>query len=69
MLAESLGARIRAMAERWGFSTEELAEELTRAAADPAKAALWVERDERDFGGCITPDDFVKAYCRARGLQ
>jgi hypothetical protein len=28
--------RIRAMARRWGYSTEELSEELVFAAADPA---------------------------------
>jgi hypothetical protein len=62
MLAESLETRIRAMAERCGFSTEELAEELTRVAADPAKAASWVERDERNYGQCVTPAAFAAAY-------
>lgn len=47
-VAAELEARIRAMAHRWGFSADELREELARAAADPAKALLWVERDEFD---------------------
>jgi hypothetical protein len=45
-----LVSRIRAMAKRWGFSTDELSEELERAAADPSRALLWVDRDERTFG-------------------
>jgi hypothetical protein len=43
-------ARIRAMAKRWGFSPQELTEELNRAAADPARALVWVEHDEAKFG-------------------
>lgn len=42
--------RIRRMAKRWGFSPDELTEELNRAAADPTKALLWVEHDEWKFG-------------------
>jgi TubC N-terminal docking domain len=45
-----LFARIRAMATRWGFSPEELTEELNRATADPTRALLWVEHDESKFG-------------------
>jgi len=41
-----LETRIRAAAERRGFTPEELAEELALAAADRAKALQWVEHDE-----------------------
>jgi hypothetical protein len=44
-----LEERIRAMADRWGFAPEDLAEELARSAADPAAALVWVKRDERRF--------------------
>jgi hypothetical protein len=50
-----LTARIRAMARKWGFSTQELAEEFSRAAADPAAELLWVEHDEAKFGTGDTP--------------
>lgn len=46
--------RIRAMAKRWGFSPEELTEELNRAAADPASTLMWVENDEAKFGTGVT---------------
>jgi len=61
-----LEQRIRAMAERWGYTAEELDEELIRAAAGPAKSLLWVERDERVYGQCVTSDDFALAYENAR---
>jgi hypothetical protein len=49
-LPGDLEARIRAMAARWGFSPDELAEELSRAADDPVRSLLWVERDESLVG-------------------
>jgi hypothetical protein len=48
-------ARIRRMAQRWGFSPEELTDELNRASADPTRALLWVENDETKFGTGDTP--------------
>lgn len=45
-----LETRIRTMAKRWGFSAEELADELARASNDPTRALLWVEHDESRFG-------------------
>jgi len=41
--------RIRAMARRWGYSTEELSEELVFAAADPAASLRRVESDESQW--------------------
>jgi len=64
-----LEQRIRIMARRWGYSAEELAEALAGAQSDPEGWLAWTERDERDFGGCVTPDDFAEAYRRARDLQ
>src|SRR5271165_3989009 len=46
--------RIRLMARRWDFSVEELAEALTGAKSDPQGWFVWTQRDERDFGGCVT---------------
>jgi hypothetical protein len=46
----TLEARVRAMAMRWGFSPDEIIEELGRAATHPASELLWVEHDERKFG-------------------
>jgi hypothetical protein len=48
-------ARIRSMAQRWGFSPEELTDELNRASADPTRALLWVENDETKFGAGARP--------------
>lgn len=45
-----LNSRIRRMATRWGFSANELADELSRASLDPTRALLWIERDESRFG-------------------
>jgi hypothetical protein len=63
-----LEQRIRAMAARWGYSPEELVEALERAQSDPQGWLIWIERDERDFGNCVTPHDFAEAYRRAQGL-
>ena len=67
-LATDLEARIRAMAKRWGFSPNELTEALASAKSDQRGWMAWAERDERDFGGCQTPDDFAIRYRRLRGL-
>jgi hypothetical protein len=64
-----LNARIRKMAQRWGYSPDELQEVLTGAQSDPLGWMAWTERDERDFGGCVTQQDFAKAYARVRGLE
>lgn len=64
-----LEQRIRAMAARWGYSAEEVAEALAGAQSDPKSWLAWTEGDERDFGGCVTPEVFAKAYQRARSLQ
>ncbi len=63
-----LEQRIRAMADRWSFFDDELAVALAGAQSDPESWNTWTERDERDFGGCVTQQDFAKAYARARGL-
>ncbi len=63
-----LEQRIRLMAKRWGYSAEELAEALAGAKSDPQGWLVWTERDELDFGGCVTREDFVQAYARIRGL-
>jgi hypothetical protein len=68
-LLAAFEARIRTMAARWGYSADELAEELSRCVANPAKCASWVERDERNFGDCVTPADFAAAYRRLRGTS
>ena len=49
-VSDDLVARILRMARRWGFSPDELTEDLNRAAADPGRALLWVEHDEQKFG-------------------
>jgi hypothetical protein len=69
LLSAALDSRISAMARRWGYSAEELAEALTGAHSDPLGWIAWTERDERDFGDCVTPEDFGEAYRRARGLE
>jgi hypothetical protein len=53
---DDLEARILAMAKRWGFSLEELAEELAGAATDRARSLLWVKHDEVRFGNAETPN-------------
>lgn len=50
---QSLLDRIRAMAQRWGYSTEELSEELAFAAANPAASLRWVELDESQWVDCV----------------
>lgn len=56
------------MAKRWGYSSAELQEALTNAQSDPQGWMAWTERDEQDFGGCVTPEDFAARYRRLRGL-
>jgi hypothetical protein len=63
-----LSERIRMMAKRWGYTELELAEALAGAESDPRGWFIWTERDERDFGGCISPSDFAARYKRLRGL-
>lgn len=63
-----LEQRIRLMASRWGYSAEELAGALAGGQSDPEGWLAWTERDERDFGNCLTPHDFAEAYRRLRGL-
>jgi hypothetical protein len=53
--ALSLETRIRRMAARWQFTPEELAEELARAAKDPARSLAWVAWDEHWTGGGTDP--------------
>jgi hypothetical protein len=67
--SDDLVARILRMAKRWGYSPDELQEALTGARSDLQVWTAWTERDERDFGGCVTQQDFAKAYVRARGLE
>jgi len=57
------------MAARWQYSAEELAEALAAAAVDPHGWLSWTERDERDFGSCVTPEDFASQYAHTRGLS
>lgn len=64
----NLGERITKMAKRWGYAPDELLEALTGAQSDPQGWMAWTERDERDFGKCVSADDFAQAYKRARGL-
>jgi len=64
----TIDERIRNMAKRWGYSPDELQQALTGAQSDRKGWMAWTERDERDFGGCVTPEDFTRAYARARGL-
>jgi hypothetical protein len=61
--------RIREMAARWHYSVAELAEALAGAQSDPQGWLAWTEQDERDFGNCVTPEDFAQAYRRTRGLE
>lgn len=67
-VAPDLEARVRSMARRWGYSPEELAEALALANSDPRPWLAWTERDERDFGQCVTAEDFAAQYVRVRGL-
>jgi precorrin-2 methylase len=60
--------RIRTMAKRWGYSSDELADALARAKSDPKGWLAWTEADEQDFGMCQTPEDFARQYARLRGL-
>jgi hypothetical protein len=60
---------IRTMAARWSYSNYELAIVLAGAQSDPEGWMAWTERDERDFGGCLTPKDFATRYARLRGLS
>jgi hypothetical protein len=64
----SLAVRIRLMAARWHYTHDELQKALTGAQSDPQGWMAWTERDERDFGGCVTHEDFREAYIRARRL-
>lgn len=57
---------IRTMASRWQYSAEELGEALAEAAIDPKSWLRWIERDERDFGGCRSPDEFAARYTQLR---
>jgi hypothetical protein len=66
--SHNLEQRIRLMAKRWGYSAEELAEALAGAKSDSQGWLVWTERDELDFGACVTREDFVQAYARIRGL-
>jgi hypothetical protein len=54
--------------QRWGYSATELAEALVSAESDRRGWLIWTERDERDFGSCITPAGFAAQYVRIRGL-
>jgi len=65
----SLDDRIRKMAQRWGYSTDELQEALAGTQSDPQGWMAWTERDEREFGSCVTPEDFATRYARLRGLS
>jgi hypothetical protein len=65
----SLDERIRNMAQRWGYSADELQEALAGARSDPQGWMAWTECDERDFGGCMTAEDFAARYARLRGLS
>ena len=56
--------RIRPMAARWQYSAEELVEALAAAAVDPEGWLSWTERDARDFGDCVTPEEFAAQYAR-----
>ena len=58
-----LNARVRKMAKRWGYTADELQEALAGAQSDPQGWMAWTERDERDFGNCVTPEDFATAIC------
>jgi len=68
LAAVRLDGRVRAMATRWGYTPEELAEALAAASSDPAGWLLWTEKDERDFGDCVTSVEFAAAYRAKRGL-
>jgi hypothetical protein len=46
-LSADLEGRIRAMAERWSYSADDLAESLQLARANPIAWARAVERDEQ----------------------
>jgi hypothetical protein len=63
-----LEGRIRIMAKRWGYSSDELVDALAGARSDPQGWLLWTEQDEQEFGGCVTPEDFAARYARLRGL-
>lgn len=65
---QDLEDRIRTMAKRWGYSSDELAQALAGAKSDPKSWLAWTEQDERDFGGCVTAEDFAAQYVRVRGL-
>ena len=45
-VAEGLEARIRAMADRWRYSRQELGDALIFAATEPDGALAWLEHDE-----------------------
>jgi hypothetical protein len=64
----ALESRIRTMATRWGYSPSELAEALSGAQSDPQGWLVWAERDERDFGSCVSAADFATRYAQLRGL-
>ncbi|HUX74561.1 MAG TPA: hypothetical protein VMV25_11810 [Steroidobacteraceae bacterium] len=66
---ERLPRRIRAMAARWNYSTQELADALAGAQADPGAWLAWVDHDERHFGDCVTPQDFERAYRRLHRIN
>jgi hypothetical protein len=44
-----LECQIQAMAERWKYTSDELAMAMAAAAIDPSGWRKWVERDERTF--------------------
>ena len=67
-LEVALDNRIRQMAQRWGYSPVELLDALTGARSDPLAWMAWTERDVRDFGGCVTSEDFERSYFTARKL-
>src|SRR6266481_3734251 len=55
-VAEALEARIRAMADRWRYSREELGDALIYAATEPDGALAWVEHDEGVPSPPLSPD-------------
>lgn len=67
-LNQTLDERIGKMAKRWGYTANELREALTGVRSDPQGWMAWTERDERDFGNCVTPEDFATRYARLRAL-
>lgn len=52
-LAADIDERIRAMARRWHYSPDDLADEMAFAASCPLASLRWIEHDEAQWIGGI----------------